>query len=330
MTAAVSPGIAPVLEIENLTVEFRTRRGIARVVDRLNLAIKPGEIVGIIGESGSGKTLTALAVLGLLPRSAHVHSGSIRLAGESLLDLSEHRRRAIRGSRVAFIPQDALRALNPTLTIGTQVGEPFNIHRRIPWDIAVTKAIELLAAVHLRDPKKRASEYPHQFSGGMQQRAMVAMGLALEPQLLIADEPTTALDVTVQAQILRLLREIRDTHRTSILFISHDLAVVAGLCDRLYVVYAGAVIEQGSVERIFSHPSHPYTEALLRATPTVRAVQSELHSIRGQIPLPWLLPAGCRFADRCDVAFARCNEEPPAFILAPGHTARCWRCEAVQ
>ena len=329
MTAeGVAPSDAgPVLDIENLTIEFGSGQRVSRVVDGVNVSIKPGEIVGIIGESGSGKTLTALAVLGLLPRAARIRSGAIRLNGESLLECSAERRRSLRGDRIAFIPQDALRALNPTLTIGTQVGEPFTIHRRTPWNVAIARAIDLLAAVHLRDPGIRASEYPHQFSGGMQQRAMIAMGLALQPQLLIADEPTTALDVTVQAQILKLLREIRETHRTSILFISHDLGVVANLCDRLYVMYAGAIVEQGGVGQIFADPSHPYTRALLRATPTVRAVQQELHSIAGQIPLPWQLPKGCRFADRCDVVFAPCREEPPVFKLSPDHAAWCWRCQ---
>ena len=317
----------PVLDIERLSIEFHSRRGVARVVDAIDLTIGRGEIVGVIGESGSGKTLTALSILGLLPNAARIASGAIRLAGQNLLELNPSQRRAIRGSRIAFIPQDALRALNPLLRVGDQVAEPFTIHRRLTWDNARTKASALLASVHLRDPGRRATEYPHQYSGGMQQRAMIAMGLALEPELLIADEPTTALDVTVQAQILKLLREIRDTDGTSILFISHDLAVVAGLCDRLYVMYAGAVVEHGPAARIFAQPSHPYTQALLRATPTVHSVQSTLVSIRGQIPLPWQLPKGCRFSDRCDRADERCNAAPAAIEVAPGHAAACWRCE---
>jgi peptide/nickel transport system ATP-binding protein len=323
-------GPAATLEIEGLTIEFRAHGGLQRVVDRVDLRICPGEIVGLIGESGSGKTLTALSVLGLLPRGARIRSGSIRLSGTSLLDLSEDEWRAIRGDRVAFIPQDALRALNPVFPVRTQVGEPLKIHRGTPWQIAKRKAIELLRSVHLRDPEQRAEEYPHQFSGGMQQRAMVAMGLALEPQLLIADEPTTALDVTVQAQVLKLVREIRDAHGASILFITHDLGVVADLCDRVYVMYAGLVVEEGSVESLFTRPSHPYTQALLRATPTIRAVESELVSIAGQIPSPGNLPTGCRFADRCPVAFERCGEEPPAFDVGGSHLARCWRCAAPQ
>jgi oligopeptide/dipeptide ABC transporter ATP-binding protein len=317
-----------ILETEELSIEFDTPRGIARVVDRVTLSVRPGEIVGIIGESGSGKTLTALSVLGLLPKRARIASGSIRLAGESLIGLPESRWRKIRGQRVALIPQDALRALNPVLRVDTQIGEPLNLHRRTPWQAARRRAVDLLAAVHLRDPVRQATKYPHQFSGGMQQRAMIAMGLALEPQLLIADEPTTALDVTVQAQVLKLLHEIRGTYNTAILFITHDLGVVAELCDWVYVMYAGAIVEQGSVDRVLTRPSHPYTEALLRATPTVRRVRDELVSIPGQIPLPSDLPAGCRFADRCALAFDPCRQDPPPFTVEHEHTARCWRCEA--
>ena len=243
------------LEIRNLSIAFSTRRGHARVVDNVSLSIGASEIVGVIGESGSGKTLTALAALGMLPRGARIESGRILLGGESLLDMTERERRAMRGDRVAYIPQDALRSLNPTLRIGVQVGEPLALHRAMTWDIAKRKAVELLAAVRLRDPGRRAEEYPHQFSGGMQQRAMIAMGLCLEPQLLIADEPTTALDVTVQAQVLQLVRDIRKEHGTSIFFITHDLGVVADLCDRVYVMYAGAIVEEGPVDRIFTAPA---------------------------------------------------------------------------
>jgi oligopeptide/dipeptide ABC transporter ATP-binding protein len=318
---------APTLQIEDLTVEFHSHQSIERVVDHVGLTVWPSEIVGLIGESGSGKTLTALSVLGLLPRNGQIVSGAIRLAGTSLLGLPEARRRDIRGARIALIPQDALRALNPVLRVNVQVGEPLNIHRQTPWDVAKQKAVDLLAAVHLANPAVRAKQFPHQYSGGMQQRAMIAMGLALEPQLLIADEPTTALDVTIQAQVIKLLREIRDTHRTSILFITHDLGIIAGLCDWVCVMYAGAIVEQGSVEQIFRHPAHPYTQALLRATPTVHTVHDELLSIPGQIPLPSELPVGCRFADRCQLSFERCLKEPPDFEFEPGHTARCWLCE---
>src|ERR1700722_319552 len=298
-------------EIRNLSIAFSTPRGDARVVDNVSLSVGAGEIVGVIGESGSGKTLTALAALGMLPRGARIESGCILLGGESLLDKTERERRAIRGDRMAYIPQDALRSLNPTLRVGIQVGEPLALHRATAWNVAKRKAVELLAAVHLRDPEKRAEEYPHQFSGGMQQRAMIAMGLCLEPQLLIADEPTTALDVTVQAQVLQLVREIRNEHRTSIFFITHDLGVVADLCDRVYVMYAGAIVEEGPVDRIFERPSHPYTRGLLRATPALHGPKEALTPIPGQIPLATERPEGCRFVDRCALAIDSCRSPPP-------------------
>jgi oligopeptide/dipeptide ABC transporter ATP-binding protein len=271
--------------------------------------------------------VTALSVLGLLPRGLRVAGGDVRLSGRSLVGVDEAELRAIRGDRIAMIPQDSLGALNPVLRIDRQVGEPFVLHRQSAWQVAKAKAVELLASVHLRGPAERAREYPHQFSGGMRQRAMVAMGLALEPELLIADEPTTALDVTVQAQVLKLLREVRDDHGTAILFITHDLGIVAELCDRVYVIYAGMIVEQGAIDAVFTRPGHPYTQALLRATPTVRTVQAELVSIRGQIPSPLELPRGCRFANRCPHRFERCASEPPPLEVAVGHTARCWLLE---
>jgi oligopeptide/dipeptide ABC transporter ATP-binding protein len=318
------PGVPPTLQIEALSLEYAGRRGIARITERVSLEVWPREIVGLIGESGSGKTMTALAVLGLTPRGMRPAAGDIRLSGKSILRLSEAERRALRGDRIALIPQDALRALNPVLRIDTQVGEPYVLHQRTAWQAAKAKAVNLLRAVHLRSPEHRAREYPHQFSGGMQQRAMIAMGLALGPELLIADEPTTALDVTVQAQVLDLLREIRDSHGTAILFITHDLGVVAELCDWVYVIYAGVIVEHGAVADVFARPGHPYTQALLRSTPTVRTVQTELVSIRGQIPSPSNLPPGCRFAERCPHRFDRCDAEPPDLPVGPDHAARCW------
>lgn len=319
----------PVLGIEGLTIEFAMRRGAARVVDDATLEVWPGEIVGLIGESGSGKTMTALSVLGLLPRTARVTAGDIRLSGTSLMGLPEDQLRAIRGRHIAMIPQNPMSALNPVLRVGAQVGEPYVLHRGADWKTALTQAVRRLADVHLPLPDERASEYPHQFSGGMQQRAMTAMAIALEPQLLVADEPTTALDVTIQAQILRLLREIREKHHTSILFITHDLAVVAEVCDWVYVMYAGRILEQGSVERLFARPGHPYTQALLRATPTAEAAEAELVSIPGSIPSPVDLPRGCRFIDRCPFRFEHCDEEPPLLTVEPDHTARCWLLKPV-
>jgi peptide/nickel transport system ATP-binding protein len=318
-------GPGQTLEIRDLSITFSTPRGPARVVDNVSLSIGAGEIVGVIGESGSGKTLTALAALGMLPRGARVESGRILLGDESLLDMTERERRALRGNRIAYIPQDALRSLNPTLRVGVQAGEPLALHRATPWTVAKRRAVGLLAAVYLRDPERRAEEYPHQFSGGMQQRAMIAMGLCLEPQLLIADEPTTALDVTVQAQVLQLVREIRRDHGTSIFFITHDLGVVADLCDRVYVMYAGGIVEEGPVERIFERPSHPYTRGLLRATPAVHGSKEALIPIPGQIPLATERPEGCRFVDRCAFAIAPCHSPPPWVEIEANHRALCVR-----
>tara|TARA_B100001123_G_scaffold450440_2_gene621183 strand:- start:3134 stop:4162 length:1029 start_codon:yes stop_codon:yes gene_type:complete len=315
---------SPTLEFDSLTVEFKSRRGTARVVDRVSLQVWPGEIVGLIGESGSGKTISAMSALGLAPRGASVTEGDVRLSGESLISMSEADLRKVRGDRLSLIPQDAMRALNPVLRIDKQVGEPYVIHRGSNWSSARSRVVDLLADVHIPSPADRSVEYPHQYSGGMQQRAMIAMGLALEPELLIADEPTTALDVTVQAQVLQLLREIRENHGTAILFITHDLGVIAELCDWVYVIYAGAIMEQGSVEQIFDHPRHPYTDALLKSTPTVHTVQDELMSIPGQIPSPFSLPSGCRFADRCDRRFDKCSKEPSMHAVSPDHMARCW------
>jgi peptide/nickel transport system ATP-binding protein len=323
------PDRPPVLAIDGLTVEFAGRQRVARVIDGATVEVWPGEIVGLIGESGSGKTMTALSILGLLPRGARITAGDIRLSGTSLRGVSETQLRAIRGDRIAMIPQNPMSALNPVLRIGMQVGEPYVLHRRTGWKAAITEAIKRLADVHLPSPAERAHEYPHQFSGGMQQRAMTAMAIALEPELLVADEPTTALDVTIQAQVLQLLREIRDEYHTAMLFITHDLGVVAEMCDWVYVMYAGRILEQGSVERIFARPGHPYTQVLLRATPTAETAQAELVSIPGSIPSAFDLPSGCRFADRCPYRFERCDADPPLLAVEPGHTARCWLVETV-
>jgi len=259
----------PTLSIENLTIEFSRRRVWTPVVRDVSLRIWPGEIVGVIGESGSGKTLTSLAALRLLPRQARIAAGKVRLGETDILSRTDAQMRELRGNRMALIPQDAMQSLNPTMRVGHQVGEPLNLHRGMPLRAAAAAARKFLETVRIREPERRAREFPHQFSGGMQQRAMIAMGLALAPDLLIADEPTTALDVTVQAQVLKLLREIRDNSGTSILFITHDLGVVAELCDWVYVMREGSVVEEGPVRRIFAAPQAEYTRMLLAATPSL-------------------------------------------------------------
>jgi len=261
------PDGLPTLRIRDLSIEFQRRRGAPlRMVDRVSIDIWPGEIVGVIGESGSGKTLTSLATLQMLPNRAAIAEGTIHLDDIPLQDRSERDMRALRGDRIALIPQDAMQSLNPTMRIGRQVGEPLELHSGLSSQRARQTVRKLLEAVHIREPEKRVQEYPHQFSGGMQQRAMIAMGLALNPQLLIADEPTTALDVTVQAQVLKLLREIRDDKGASIMFITHDLGIVAELCDWVYVMRNGQIVENGPTRRLFMAPQADYTRMLLDAT----------------------------------------------------------------
>lgn len=260
----------PVLRINELSVAFHRRSGVVRAVDHVNLDIWPREIVGVIGESGSGKTLTALSTIRLMPHGARL-GGSVRLGDTELLTLGEPEMMDLRGRRIAYIPQDAMQSLNPTLRTGRQVGEPFELHRRMSVAKALQKATELLGAVHIPHPDRRARQFPHEFSGGMQQRAMIAMGLALHPELIIADEPTTALDVTVQAQILKLLREVRDDSGAAIMFITHELGIVAELCDWVYVMHRGRVVEDGPVAEIFANPRMDYTRMLLEATPSIHS-----------------------------------------------------------
>jgi len=321
-------GGKPVLEVDGLTLEASHRhRGRGTIARDVSLAVHAGEIVGLIGESGSGKTLTAKALMGLLPRGVRSVAGQAWLDGRELLSLSAEAMRKLRGDRIALIPQDALHALNPVLRVGPQVGEPLVIHRGKRWPAALERAVELLGAVRLAAPELRAQEYPHELSGGMQQRAMIAMGLALRPPLVIADEPTTALDVTVQAEILALVERLRAQTSTAFLFITHDLGVVARLCDRVYVMYAGEVVESGSKQAVLGGPRHPYTRALIGATPTIEHRAAGLAAIPGQIPSPFEWSPGCRFAARCPRAAAKCAEPPPERELTPGHRARCWFAE---
>lgn len=258
----------PALAIRDLTVDFQRRSGLLRTVDKVSLEVWPKEIVGVIGESGSGKTMTALSAMRLLPHGAKI-GGAIALGGRDLVNMGAPEMRALRGDRIALIPQDAMQSLNPTMRVGRQVGEPYEFHRKQSYGAIWSKVVDLLRAVKIADPETRVRDYPHQFSGGMQQRAMIAMGLALDPELIIADEPTTALDVTVQARILKLLRDIRDERGSAILFITHELGIVAELCDWVYVMKDGKVVEGGPVKRIFEAPQADYTRMLLEATPSI-------------------------------------------------------------
>ena len=310
------------LEVEGLTIVLRHRhRPPATIAHDVSLHVNAGEIVGLIGESGSGKTMTAKSLIGLLPRRMEVASGSVRFRGRDLLDHADPAR--VRGREIALIPQDALHALNPVKTIGWQVGEPLTVHggmrqRRISDVVA-----GLLERVHIPDARRRALDYPHQFSGGMQQRALTAMALSMEPPLILADEPTTALDVTIQAEIIDLIGELRDATGASFLFISHDLALVSSFCDRIYVMYAGEIVESGTRDAIFSRTRHPYTRALVGAAPRLAGNPERLPTIPGRIPRPHEVIPGCRFRERCPGAGAACGE-PPRLEADGDHAVRCW------
>jgi len=313
------------LSIRNLTVGFGPG-GSHHVVEGVGFDVRRGEIFGLVGESGSGKTITALSVLGLLPHGGKVLGGSIRFLDDDLLRIGDRKLSRIRGNKVAMIFQDPSTAMNPVIRVGNQVAEPLVTHRNQSWRSARASAVELLRKVHIPGAADRASAYPFQYSGGMLQRATIAMALACNPELIIADEPTTALDVTIQAQILELLREIRRTHHATILLITHDLGVVAELCDRVGVMYAGRIMEVGTVDQIFTKPLHPYTGALLRATPRMDR-PFDLESVPNVPPRTVETVGGCRFADRCPFRFERCASEPDLLELEADRAVRCWLVE---
>jgi peptide/nickel transport system ATP-binding protein len=309
--------------IEKLTIDFRTRAGTMRALHGLDLSIGQGEAVGIVGESGSGKSITWLAALGLLGPSAMV-GGSVRVDGREILGLSETDLAGVRGKRIAMIFQDPTSSLNPVHRVGNQIIESLVRHRGMTQAAARAEARRLLDRVQIANAEQRLAEYPHELSGGMNQRVMIAMALAGEPDLLIADEPTTALDVTIQAQILELLKEMRRDTGMALVIISHDLGVVAELADRVTVMYAGRAVEVAPVDRIFAHPAHPYTRGLLAALPEIDGPRRRLAAIPGQVPEPAALPDGCAFAPRCPAAASECRHDvPPVVATAPEHTAAC-------
>jgi oligopeptide/dipeptide ABC transporter ATP-binding protein len=294
-------------------------------VDDVSLTLDAGQTLGIVGESGSGKTTLALSILRLLPTAARIVSGSLMFEGENLLDKSTGDMRKIRGKKIAMILQDPLASLNPLFTVGDQVSEPLRVHERASRASAMSRAGGLLKAVRISAPQSRLREYPHQMSGGMRQRIVGAIAISCEPRLLIADEPTTSLDLTIQAQYLKLLRDIQREHGLAMIFITHNLGIVARMCDSVAVMYAGRVIESGPVRTIFNAPVHPYTQALIESIPRLGGGPSRLTAIDGQPPDLASLPPGCSFQPRCPKAFDRCREEVPGNIMvAPGHGARCW------
>ncbi|MFI2487784.1 ABC transporter ATP-binding protein [Promicromonospora kroppenstedtii] len=313
----------PLLEVTDLAVEFRTPDGVVHAVDGLSYRVEAGRTLAIVGESGSGKSVSSLAVMGLLPDTARVTRGSVRLEGTDLLALSRKEHRALCGDRVAMVFQDALAALNPVHTVGYQLTEALRARRGLSRGDARKRAIELLDLVKVPNAKARVTEYPHQFSGGMRQRVMIATALAMDPDVLIADEPTTALDVTVQAQVLRLLAEIQAERHMGLVLITHDLGVVAGVADDVTVMYAGRAVEQAPVVPVYTAPAHPYTRALLRSIPSA-AGAGRLPVIPGRPPSPAAMPAGCPFHPRCDAVRDVCRTDvPPQATPAPGRMSLC-------
>jgi peptide/nickel transport system ATP-binding protein len=325
---------APVLAIDGLRVTFRTPEATVRAVDEVSWSVAPGEILGVVGESGCGKSVSALAVMGLVPDPPGHVEGSVRLHGRELVGLPEKDMRAIRGSAVSMIFQEPMTALDPVMRIGRQIAEPLLVHRGLSMREARTNAIDLLGKMHIPEPERRIAEYPHQLSGGMRQRVMIAMALACRPAVLIADEPTTALDVTIQAQILELLLDLRRELATSIVFITHDLGVIAEIADRVVVMYAGRKVEEAPVASLFARPQHPYTAGLLAAVPRLTRsgtpARARLAEIEGTVPSLDRAIVGCRFAPRCRLATERCRrDDPPLELKRERHIAACWHSQRV-
>jgi len=315
------------LEVKGLRTHFFTRRGVVKAVDGVSFSLRAGETLGIVGESGSGKSVTALSLVRLVPQpAARIVGGQVLLEGEDLLRKSEADMRRIRGAKIAMILQDPLTSLNPVLSIGSQVTEAITLHQGLRGRSLWERAVDILRKLKIPSPEQRMSNFPHQMSGGMRQRVVGAIAISCEPRLLIADEPTTSLDVTVQAQYLRLLKEIQAESGLAILFITHDFGVVAKMCDRVAVMYAGRIVEMAGVRDLFTMPAHPYTEALMRSVPKLEEQVDRLYSIEGQPPAPDRLPPGCPFAPRCPYVMDRCRQEyPPQVTIGAGHTASCWR-----
>jgi oligopeptide/dipeptide ABC transporter ATP-binding protein len=316
----------PVVEVRDLRTHLVTRWGTIRAVDGVSFSVAEGETLGLVGESGSGKSMTCLSLVRLHPRpAARIVSGQVLLDGEDLLAKSEADMTGIRGRKVAMILQDPMSSLNPVFSVGMQVKEPVALYHGLSGRPLAERAADLLAAVRIPSPADRLRAFPHQLSGGMRQRVVGAMAIAAPPRLLIADEPTTSLDLTIQAQYLGLLKELQQRHRLAMIFVTHNLGIVSRMCDRVAVMYAGRIIELGPVRRIFSEPAHPYTRALLESIPRLHAPLERLSAIEGQPPDLARLPAGCAFAPRCPQAMDRCRAEaPPESRVADGHLTRCW------
>ncbi|MGQ0845922.1 MAG: ABC transporter ATP-binding protein [Sporichthyaceae bacterium] len=320
-----SEGDGPLLEVENLHVEFRTRDGVAKAVNGVSYSVDAGQTLAVLGESGSGKSVTAQAIMGILDTPpGFVTEGEVRFRGQNVLALPEEARRRLRGASIAMIFQDALSALNPVFSVGWQIGEMFRVHQGMSRKDAKLKAIELMDKVKIPSARERVNDYPHQFSGGMRQRVMIAMSIALNPRVLIADEPTTALDVTVQAQVMDLLAELQRESGMGLILITHDLGVVADVADRIAVMYAGRIVEEADVNDIYANPAHPYTQGLLKSIPRLDLKGHEIEVIKGLPPTLTKMPSGCSFHPRCPRAVDRCRQEtPPLYEVSADRGSAC-------
>jgi oligopeptide transport system ATP-binding protein len=322
----------PLLDVKNLKTQFFTQDGVVRAVDDVTFHINPGETLGIVGESGSGKSITAMSIMRLIPTPpGRIVNGSVNFEGEDVLTMSDEEMRSVRGNKIAMIFQDPMTSLNPVLNINRQIGETLELHLGMSKSQSRQRAIELLAMVGIPNAEQRVDQYPHQFSGGMRQRVMIAMALSCNPKLLIADEPTTALDVTIQAQILDLMRSLQIEHNTALMLITHDLGVVAGMTDRVNVMYAGHIVETAETEELFANPRHPYTVGLLNSIPRLDAAdKTKLDPIRGMPPDLIDLPDMCPFLPRCDYAREKCEQQnPPLLDVNADHRSACWFWEEV-
>lgn len=317
------------LSVKNLSTEFPVKKGIVRAVEDVSFDVDQGEILAIVGESGSGKSVTSLSIMGLLAEPGHVAGGSLEFEGKDLATLSEKQHRELRGNDMAMIFQEPMTSLNPVYRVGNQIVEAIRTHEKVSKAEAKDRAVDLLRKVGIPSPEARINDYPHQMSGGMRQRVMIAMALACNPKLLIADEPTTALDVTIQAQILDLLRRLRDDTGMAVLLITHDLGVVSETADRVVVMYCGQVVEEAEVRTLFDHPMHPYTLGLLKSIPRLEDDDSKrLYMIKGMVPNPLEMPPGCHFSDRCDSCMDICRTKVPELVDVDGHKVRCFLYES--
>ena len=324
--------MTPLLEVRDLRVSFPAADTRVFAVDGVSFTLARGEMLAVVGESGCGKSLTSLSLLRLVPHPGRIEPGAvIRLDGQDVMTLDEAGLRGIRGRRIGMIFQDPMTSLNPVFTVAEQIGESVRAHRKASRTESRARALDLLREVGLPDPEARLDQYPHQLSGGMRQRVMIAIALASEPEILVADEPTTALDVTVQAQILEVLDRLRTARGMAVLLITHDLGIVAGRADRVAVMYAGRLVEEAPTADLFARPSHPYTRGLLASVPRLSGPVTRLTPIAGAVPLPTAWPSGCRFHPRCPDVLPRCPaDDPPALGVAPGHQARCWLVEGAR